>query len=185
MSQEEIKNDFRHIKQYGTLPEKRRCHRGIHCRHRHQCPFVHPDEGDIVKSKKQKNFKFFEFEQPTDEEMQNALFMGQINAARMNENYQNKLQKKKKMISVFGQCEEDEIISSDLSDNEPPNMEILHPAHSHKLKLIERSDCDFIICDVCSKEYKGASFHCLNGCDFDLRPDCVLIDDELMQIPKD
>merc|ERR1712129_261388 len=85
MSQKEIQNDFRHIKEFGTLPEKRMCHRGIRCKHRNQCLYVHPDdandENDRAKKiqKEQQSLREYQFEPQTDEDMQNALAMGQLN----------------------------------------------------------------------------------------------------------
>merc|ERR1712154_103185 len=79
MSQQEIQNDFRHIKKYGKLPEKRMCHRGINCRYKWKCKFRHPDDVENDdKNKKNKKVhlnqqNLFGFNNQTDEEMHNAL----------------------------------------------------------------------------------------------------------------
>ena len=48
-----------------------------------------------------------------------------------------------------------------------------HPVHDHHLLLVQRTDCDSIICDLCSKVFEGRSWHCTEGCDFDICTDCI------------
>eukprot|EP01084_Bolivina_argentea_P148417 259476_1 len=79
ISQREIQDDFRHIKQHGILPEKRMCHRGINCRYRNNCKFRHPDDIDPYsenKNKKKTHKKQINISHQTNEEMRNALLMG-------------------------------------------------------------------------------------------------------------
>ena len=205
MSHQEIQNDFRHIKKYGVLPEKRMCDRGIHCRYRKNCKFRHPDD-DQNKSSNKKNIKphkkplnqklIFGDNSQTDDDMMNALLMGGINAKKMNQKFKTKRQQKKKMIPLFGNDIIDDNDDNDNDDNHSDNnndtislnkykdIEIMDDKHIHKLKYMMRNDCDFIICDFCFKQYHGASWHCFKGCDFDLCDDCVIIDN-LKDISKD
>merc|ERR1712048_1379027 len=96
---------------------------GIYCKHRTQCPYVHPDDED--KKNKNKEPKMYElgFEQQTDEEMQNALLMGQLNAKQSAQQYKAKQKKTTKMIALFGQEDDDEFESSDDSDLEHSNVQ--------------------------------------------------------------
>ena len=64
--------------------------------------------------------------------------------------------------------------TSSLNKNQ---RDIHHPAHAHSLSLIQRTDCDSIICDLCSKEFEGRSWHCTEGCDFDICRDCIKVDE--------
>jgi len=95
------------------------------------------------------------------------------------------------MISLFGQedflsSDDSDLSASDVTVSSVQCVVITHAAHSeHKLKFIlQRKDCDFIICDVCGSEFVGASFHCAMGCDFDLCADCAVRDDAV-RVPKD
>eukprot|EP01084_Bolivina_argentea_P165528 287559_1 len=181
MTEKEIQDDFRHIKQHGTLPEKRMCHRGIHCRYKHKCRFVHPDDPSQDKSNKSKPVTRLNLYTQTDEEMRNALLMGQLNANAMRK--QNKEDKKqtKRLIPLFGDDEhENEAEETPVSIQTNTQKQISHESHAHGLKWIMREDCDFIICDVCCKQYKGPSFHCVDGCDFDVCNDCVVIDSSMV-----
>ena len=68
------------------------------------------------------------------------------------------------------------------SADETPSLDkkltdIQHPAHDHSLSLIQRTDCDSMICDLCSNEFDGQSWHCTEGCDFDICRDCIDADE--------
>ncbi|ETO04523.1 hypothetical protein RFI_32875 [Reticulomyxa filosa] len=72
---------------------------------------------------------------------------------------------------------------------------ILTKQHSHPLVYGVRKDCDFIICDHCSRAYYGPSWHCNHGllhtsdnpasshnspCDFDLCDMCLDITKDIL-----
>ena len=52
-----------------------------------------------------------------------------------------------------------------------------HPLHHHPLSLVQRSDFDSLICDLCSKEFDGRSWNCTEGCDFDICRECIAVSD--------
>ena len=64
-----------------------------------------------------------------------------------------------------------------------------HPVHDHHLFLVQRTDFNSIICDLCSKVFQGRSWHCTEGCDFDICTDCIDIKvddlDESAENPRD
>ena len=206
MTEREIQADFRHIKQYGTLPEKRMCHRGVRCRYREKCKFRHPDDADInaprTKSTKPRvsDEHLFSGHTQTDEEMLNALKMGQIHHKQLTTEYKLRKEMKRDVVPLFGDELTADNAESEVNGQDTGNglkslkslqsqhlqnrREIQHQSHDHKLHWTLREDCDFIICDLCSKCYIGPSWHCEDGCDFDVCDDCVEVD-ESMNIEKD
>ncbi len=73
-----------------------------------------------------------------------------------------------------------------LSPSESPQKDIVHHSHCHSLCWTQRADCELIICDLCSREFQGRSWHCTVGCDFDLCSECVAVGDttEIVKVPK-
>ena len=59
---------------------------------------------------------------------------------------------------------------------------ILHNGHQHELHWILRKDCDEVICDLCSKEWTGRSWHCADGCDFDICEECKARDENVIEL---
>mmetsp|Transcript_26508 Transcript_26508/g.43348 ORF Transcript_26508/g.43348 Transcript_26508/m.43348 type:complete len:373 (-) Transcript_26508:105-1223(-) len=66
------------------------------------------------------------------------------------------------------------------------NREILDvDKHAHKLVYVSRTDCDFVICDCCDKQFVGASWHCAKQCDFDVCEDCVCVSELSIEVASD
>ena len=68
--------------------------------------------------------------------------------------------------------EHDEDVDLDISVSSDSESETLHHSHDHPLSLMHRVDCLSIICDLCSKVFEGQSWHCSEGCDFDICTKC-------------
>ena len=206
---QEIQNDFRNIKKYGRPTEKRMCYKGDNCKYKYKCKFRHPSDGQNVISKKNNKSKGMSgLNMQSDKDMENIIYLGKLYSQRKNafDNYienqnsndnNDNNKSTKKLLTLYGTDDED----SDLSDHSTGNNDnnndnnsgidivqqgFMSKYHEHKLVYNVRTDCDYIICDHCHKEFVGPAWHCINKCDFDLCDNCVNIREDFidMDIPQ-
>jgi len=196
---QQIQKDFLHIKQHGKLPEEpehRMCHRGLECRDRlkGRCQFRHTDDEERLQAaqlqsqsqstqikRKQRSQQIYnQLHEQTDDDMHNALLMGSVHAKQRKQQQQQQKQQHKDDEDVDGCRHVPHVDAKNL------NREILDvDKHAHKLVYVSRTDCDFVICDCCDKQFVGASWHCAKQCDFDVCEDCVCVSELSIEVASD
>merc|ERR1712019_63343 len=174
----QIQAEYRAIKTTGRFLEKRMCPHGDDCRYMYKCKFRHPC--DIVLEKETARKKL--------EEERRKRPLKQAFGSDPNNPFANmyEMDVKDAVKAGFRRCIE--IQKEDLKKNlnKKNNIENknnllkkiqklknrIHPCHDHELAYGTRP-FTYIECDVCHTYFVGASWNCIDGCDFDICKKCA------------
>jgi len=165
----EMKAEFRSIKETGRLLEKRVCPFGDDCRYMWKCKYRHPCEIESEQKAEQTQIEEEKKKRPLAMSFgsdPNNAFAGMFDHIADLSSAVTEGVKRGKVLKAKAKLEKAE-------KEKENNLEIrTHSMHPHELKFGVRP-FDWIMCDLCSNFFVGASWHCVKGSDFDLCTSCV------------